>query len=329
MRAPRSYVTGAGGFIGSRLVRSLVSRGHDVAAFVYSRPGHNSGPEGSAPSVTVIKGDLRQADTIRGLEGADYVFHLGAAVMGLTQAQFCSTNQAGTANLLAAIGRVRPPLKRFVMVSSLAAAGPSEIGRPLDETAVPQPVSHYGASKLRAEDVAWQSHSADLPVTVLRPAAVIGEGAKDVVKLILGLARLRIALTFEGGPRFLSLVHVDDVVEALVMAAEAEAAAGNTYFISADPPSAIDEVLARSHVLIGRPPAVRLRVSRRMQYALALASEATAWATRSRAAFTRDKWREMAGHDWICTAAKARRDFGWQARISVDMALERLCRSVQ
>jgi dihydroflavonol-4-reductase len=293
------------------------------------RPGDSFGLEGLASSVTLIKGDLRHADTITGLEGADYVFHLGATLMGLTQAQFRSTNQAGTANLLAAIERARPPLKRFVMVSSLAAAGPSGIGRPLDETAVPQPVSHYGMSKLVAEDVAWRSHSADLPVTVLRPAAVIGEGAKDVVKLILGLARLRISLTFDGGPRFVSLVHVDDVVEALVMAAEAEAAAGNTYFISADPPSAIDDVLARSHILIGRPPAVRLRVGRRMQYAFALASEATAWATASRAGFTRDKWREMGGQDWICTSAKAQQDFGWQARISVDMALERLVRGVQ
>src|SRR5262249_43757980 len=154
------------------------------------------GLKGTDASVTLIEGDLQRADTITGLEGADYVFHLAATVNAPTEAQFHAINQQGTANLLAAVERARPPLKRFVMVSSLAAAGPSGTDRPLDETAVPQPVSHYGASKLGAEEVAWKSHGAGLPVTVLRPAAVIGAGAKGFVKFVLRLTQLRIGLTF-------------------------------------------------------------------------------------------------------------------------------------
>ena len=324
MRAPRSYVTGAGGFIGSRLVRTLADRGHEVVAFV--RSGSADKSAGASPVVTVVEGDLRRPDTITGLAGVDYVFHLGATLMGLTKAQFDSVNHHGTVNLLAAIEREGAPLKRFVMVSSLAAAGPSTTGLPLDETAAPHPISLYGASKLRAEEVAWARHGADLPVTLLRPAAVIGEGSEDVIKLALALARLRVALTFAGGPRLLSLVHVDDVVEALVMAAEAEAARGQTYFVSNDPAVAVDDLLARGHALVGRVPAVRLSLDRGSQYAMALTSEAMAWATGSRASLTRDKWREMGAGDWICTSAKSARDFGWRARISLDIALERLVR---
>ena len=85
------------------------------------------------------------------VKGRDRVFHLAGVIQAVDEAAFDTANTRGTANLVGACLRAAPGLKRFVFVSSIAAAGPSGAGRPVVETDVPRPVSAYGRSKLAAE----------------------------------------------------------------------------------------------------------------------------------------------------------------------------------
>jgi nucleoside-diphosphate-sugar epimerase len=260
-------------------------------------------------ALTVVRGDLLEPRTIAGLEGADYVFHLGAAVMGLSEHQFNSVNEGGTANLLRAVAAIGTPIRRFVMVSSLAAAGPARDGAVPDESAVSNPVSFYGKSKLAAEAVARRLNSSQLPVTILRPCAVLGEDAADTVRLVATLARLRVKLSLVGGPEYLSVVYADDVVEALLLAAESGKTIGKTYYLSADPPAHVNDLLARAALAVGGRPFVSLPLGPRTQVAVAGINETIARLFRRRPLLTRDKVRELNAGSWTCSSSLAERDF--------------------
>ena len=157
--------------------------------------------------------------------------------MGVTEAVLNSTNVTGTANLLKALAKGGRPLKRFILVSSLAAAGPSRTGLPLDEEGFAfTDIVLWALSKLQAEEIARSFHSANLPVTVARPAGILGVGSRDVVELVLRLANLRVALQLAESPERLSLIHVNDTVGAILSASTSPRTLGKIYFLSADPP---------------------------------------------------------------------------------------------
>jgi dihydroflavonol-4-reductase len=317
-----SFVTGASGFVGSRLVGELLDRGHSVTAMV--RAGASVSALRAAArgrEVTLVGGDLRRFESIRGHLGADYVFHLGATLMGVTEAQFYSTNVTGTANLLKALAKGGRPLKRFILVSSLAAAGPSRTGLPLDERVLPSPISCYGRSKLQAEEIARSFHSANLPVTIVRPAGILGVGSRDVVELVLRLANLRVALQLAESPERLSLIHVNDTVGAILSASTSPRTLGKIYFLSADPPVQTNQILSGAARLTGRRPFVTLTIGARSQYVMAVMAETVSALFQTRPLLTRDKWRELRGADWICTSASAKKDFNWEASITLEDSL--------
>ena len=121
---PVVLVTGANGFIGSHLVRALVARGYRVRGLVRST-GDLASLDGVPMDLYI--GDVRNPETLMAaVAGVDYVFHLAAELLASSEQDFEATNAQGTRNLLAcAEGGTRGRLRRFLFVSSLAAAGPS------------------------------------------------------------------------------------------------------------------------------------------------------------------------------------------------------------
>lgn len=319
----RSFVTGASGFVGARLANRLVCAGHHVTAFVRPRSRVST----LSRAMTLVEGDLRDSASIRGFENADIVFHLAAVLMGRTKGDFFSTNVDGTVNLLAALRVSHRKLRRFLYMSSLSAAGPAYNGVPLTEQMAPAPISWYGASKLAAEKAVMQFHSPDSPVTILRPGAILGAGADDLSTLAFRLARKRIGLRLSRSARRLSFVHVDDVVQAALNASSSPTASGRVYFVAAAPPEELNELLRLGAVLTSGSPVMSLTVGPRMQYAAAAIGELYAALTRTQPKFTRDKRVELRAPDWMCSADAARRDFGWEATISVRDAIAQLARA--
>src|SRR5437762_8874522 len=147
-------------------------------------------------------------------------------------------NRDGTANVLEAAAE-RPP-RRFVLVSSLAAAGPTRPGEPIEETRPPSPVTPYGQSKLAAEVLV---RAMAFPWTIVRPPTVYGERDREVLKLFK-LARLGLAPVFGDGSQELSVIYAGDLAAALVAAA-APAAANRVYY-AAHPAATTSRALVRA-----------------------------------------------------------------------------------
>src|SRR3989449_6027646 len=142
------FVTGGTGFVGAHLVKALCAHGDIVTALV-RRPALAQ-RLGWGSAVRLLSGDLDDEAALReGCAGADVVYHVAGKIAARSAAEFMATNRDGTANVLEAArdGGAR----RLLFVSSLAVAGPTTPGHPIDEARPPMPVTDYGRSKLAAE----------------------------------------------------------------------------------------------------------------------------------------------------------------------------------
>ncbi|MFI6506305.1 NAD-dependent epimerase/dehydratase family protein [Streptosporangium sp. NPDC050855] len=224
-RARPVLVTGAGGFIGTHLVRRLGGLGARVHA-VGRRVR-----EGSEHGETWHVADVADADAVGGLVRSvrpDVVLHLASEVAGARDPKLVlpmlHSNLTGVVNLLTAVAGTPA---RVVLAGSLEELRPDEGER--------APSSPYAASKWAAGGYARMFHHLwDVQVSTLRIGMVYGPGPQDVRKLVpyvtLSLLRGR-EPELGSGTRELDWVHVDDVVDAFLAAGATPEAAGRTFDI--------------------------------------------------------------------------------------------------
>src|SRR5581483_8675949 len=208
----RALVTGASGFIGRHLAEHLLREGVRVRVLV------RDARRWRGPRTEMAVGDLADRAALRNaVRGVDRVYHVAGLTKARREADYFTVNHLGTVHLLQACLEVNPALRRFVLVSSQAAAGPVWAGRPVTEHDPPRPVSAYGWSKLRAEQAALAC-SPLLPITIVRPPVVYGPRDRDT---LLVFRAARFGLVPRLGPlACLSIVHVDDLVRGTRCAGE-------------------------------------------------------------------------------------------------------------
>lgn len=300
----RALVTGATGFVGSHVTEALRRQGDEVTALARSaRKAELLAPLG----VRVVPGDLHDAAALtRAVEGQDVIYHVAGVVAARNEADFLAANRDGTANLVAAAERAGRP--RFVLVSSMAAVGPSARGQPHRGNEPPRPVTAYGRSKLAAEGVVTAS---SLPWTIVRPPMVYGPRDTEVYK-VFRLARLRIAPVFGDGNQELSAVHGADLADALLAVARCAETAGRSYhachpevFTSASFVRTVAAVMGSSVALLRIPPSVG-RV-------LLGITETAARLTGQTTILTTDKANEFFQPAWAASPAQLTGDTGWRA----------------
>jgi nucleoside-diphosphate-sugar epimerase len=302
-------VTGATGFIGSHLVERVDGPVKCLVRRAAPLP-HGRG------SVSTVRGDLASGTGLdEALDGVDTVIHLAGATKVLRPGDYYTGNARATENLARrTAGR---PI-RFVHVSSLAAAGPSLDGAPVTEDDPPHPVSHYGKSKLEAEQVVRSL----LPdAVIVRPPVVYGPRDTDVFHMLQSVAR-GLFVQIAGGDRWFSAIYVEDLVEGILAAARAPQAAGRTYFLSHPKPRTWGDLAAAAGRIMNRQPR---RLSMPVPAAVAVGWCAEMWA---RAAgkpgiVSRDKIAEARFEHWTCATGRAKQELGFDARTSLEDGLAR------
>jgi dihydroflavonol-4-reductase len=308
----KALVTGATGFVGSHLAETLRRRGHEVTALARSS---RKAEALTLDDVRVVPGDLHDAAALdRAAAGQDIIYHVAGVVAARDEADFLRANRDGTRNILTAAERSGNP--RFVLVSSLAAGGPSRRGSPLTGSETPHPVTAYGRSKLAAEEVVRGSR---LRWSIIRPPVVYGPRDREILK-VFRLARLGMAPVFGDGSQELSAVHASDLAQALVAAAESAATIGGTYaachpevFTSAELGHAVARAMGRSVTTIRIP----LPVGR----ALLSLTGASARLMRQVTILTTDKANEFFQPAWTGDPGPLTRATGWHATHDLERGL--------
>lgn len=315
----RVLVTGASGFIGSKLVERLVDRGDDVTCFVQPTSDRTRlEPLG----VQFATGDVRDRESLRAaVANCEVVYHLAGLVTAFRARDLMAVNAEGFANLVAACAaRTSPPA--LISVSSLAAAGPSPAERARTESDPPQPVSHYGYAK-RAGELVAEQYAARVPITIVRPPIVFGQRDPLMLGLFRSIYRFGIHLAVGVGRSHYSLIHVDDLCDALILCAqrgsrlpaEASAPADGTagyYFVAGNEQPTFAELGGLIGRSLDRPRVWTLRTAGpALLWPAAALAEVGARLRRQPFIFNFDKAREARAGNWVCSTAAIRRDLGF------------------
>ncbi len=221
-------ITGGRGFIGKRLAARLIEAGHHVRLL-----GRHPPPGDLNRDVEWHQADLAGSDAktlLRFADGADVLFHCAGEIRD--PARMESTNHIGTERLAEqAAGRVG----RWVQLSSIGVYGSPRTGA-IDENTLPAPSNDYELSKLRGDEALISvAGRFGMPWTMLRPAIVFGRDMpNNSIRGLIGAIRSGRFFYIGRRDAVLPYVHVDDVVEAMMLLGRHENAIGQAFNLSDD-----------------------------------------------------------------------------------------------
>jgi len=309
-------VTGASGFIGRHLARRLIKRGCRVSCLVRATSHIDELRSAGAQLITGDVTDRAGIGSALDASQAGIVFHLAGLLKALGADDFARVNTAGVESVAAACAdRADPPT--LVVVSSLAAAGPCVGDQPRVEGDLPTPVSAYGRSKLAGEQAAAK-YAAGVPITIVRPPIVLGPGDRGVLEMFRPIARWGIHVVPGRGEGRFSLVHVADLVEGLVLAAEKgeRLHPGGTqgegvYFMAAEDEPTYGELGAALAIALGKKRATVVHLPRPLVRLAGLCGDAMGQIRRRPGWINSDKAAEALAGSWTCSSVKARTQLGW------------------
>jgi UDP-glucose 4-epimerase len=251
-------ISGGAGFIGSKLARAWLARGAQVTII----DNLSTGTRQAVPEAALfVECDVLDTEAvIEALRDADLVYHLAARVAVRSSFEFVvndtKVNVCGTASMLRAAASPGTA-RRFVFTSSMAVYADSPIGSRIDESWPANPISPYGISKLAAEQLTHQlcSH-AGMESVVLRLFNTYGPGQQlspyvGLVTIVSNrLAAGENPVIYGDGEQCRDFVHVDDVVQALVLAGTADIT-GKTFNIGTGRPTTVNQVVESVQAALG------------------------------------------------------------------------------
>jgi nucleoside-diphosphate-sugar epimerase len=320
-----ALVTGGGGFLGQAIVEQLVARGDRVRSLA----------RGHYPAIERLgahcrQGDIRDAAAVRSAcAGVDVVYHT-AAIAGIWGRwdEFYGINVAGTQNVIDACRAEGVGRLVFTSSPSVTFDGTSQAG--VDERA-PYPgrwLCHYQHTKALAEQATLAANSSALATCALRPHLIWGPGDRQLIPRLIERARAGQLRRVGDGTNLVDMVYVENAARAHLQAADAlrpgAAVAGRAYFISQGEPvncwQWIDEILA----LAGLPPVTK-SISLKSAWRIGAVLEGVYGALRlqSEPRMTRFLAAQL-GTSHYFDIARARRDFGYQPRVSTAEGMRRL-----
>lgn len=246
----RVLITGATGFVGTRLGADLVSRGREVVRV--SREPRDG---------FVGLGDFSgETDWRKALSGCEAVVHLMARVhrAGDDPATARPLYRRDNVDVTLRLARqaAEHGVRRLVFLSTVKVNGESTaLGQAFSEADVPAPADPYGVSKAEAEAGLRQlSAETGLEVTIIRPPLVYGAGAKGNLRTLMRWVERGVPLPLGAVHNQRSMVGLGNLSDAIIAAIDHPAAANRTFMVSDGEDLSTSELLRRLARLMGKPP---------------------------------------------------------------------------
>ncbi|MCF7912460.1 MAG: NAD-dependent epimerase/dehydratase family protein [Candidatus Cloacimonetes bacterium] len=303
-------ITGANGFIGSRLAAYLQQKGYDVVCLV--RQGSDTSLLSNSSQIKYI--DYHTPDSWQeAFAGCQILIHAAALTRARKWADFQKTN-IDLVEQLISFTNTLPGFEQFIFLSSQAASGPAKSGFGKTESDDCYPISSYGKSKLAAEQIIQKS---SMPWTIFRPVSVFGPGEKDFYQYYKMIQK-GIAPLIGISDKHISLVYVDDLCAMIELSIAKESAYNQCFFAAG-----VESVSMAGFAYIIAEALDRkifeLSIAVPILYVAACFSEIFALGRKTIPVFNRKKLREMNQRYWLASHRKVIEILGWQP----DMTLAR------
>ena len=330
MNMEKILITGASGFIGSFIAEEALRRGFDTWAAMRRSSKKDFL---SDPRLKFIELDLsseqRLKEQLRGQEFS-YVVHAAGVTKCLDKNDFYRINTEGTKNLVRALIALNMPLKRFVYISSLSIFGAIREQQPyteIRESDTPQPNTHYGRSKLQAEQWLDSLNGGQgaapagqaFPYVVLRPTGVYGPRERDYFLMAQSIKK---HTDFAVGYRRqdITFVYVQDVVQAVFLACE-RGRTGRKYFLSDGQvyqSSTFSDLIRRE---LGNPWCIRVKAPISLLRIITLVGDKIGHLTGKITALNNDKYHILRQRNWRCDIQPAMSELGYKPQYTLEQGV--------
>jgi len=308
----KALVTGGTGFIGSHLVEALLKKGIQVRCLL--RKTSDLKWLKGLP-IEVNWGDCNDKNSLReAVEGVEQVFHLAGVTKAVHEKTYFEVNAFGTENLIHACLENNPRIQKFIYLSSQAAAGPCRNGNKKKESDQCKPVSPYGQSKQMGEELAL-AHAQELPLLILRPSAVYGPRERDIYTFFKLLSK-RIKPCLPSKDQHISLCYVEDIIQAILLAAQVKGSSGEIFFLSDGQDYRLEEIGDIFAQAMG-VNAFCIRVPEWMIIGMASFSEYLSKLSGKPPLLNKGKVEEILQRNWVCDITKAKTALGFEPHISL------------
>ncbi len=303
-------ITGANGFVGTRLCKKFLAENFHVIAGV-RKSADLSNLDGL--DITFRYGDITQPDTlVEMVADVDYIIHNAGVVKAKKTQTFFDVNEIGTQSLLEAVEKHNPNLKKLIYISSLAAAGPAVNNIPITEDDSPHPITTYGKSKLAGEKVVL-TYKDKLTVAAVRPTGIYGPGDKEIFSFFETIHK-GIKPYIGNMQRKLQLVHVDDLCLGIYKAIQADIKSGSVYFIAENRSYTMERMIELLEEAVGKK-GFPLILPSSIFKAVSHISKALFKLVNATPMLTPEKANELLA-SWEVSTTKAEKELGFVSQIS-------------
>jgi len=304
-------VTGANGFVGSHICEALLHHGYRVRAMVRKSSDLTNLRD---LDISITYGDLNDNESLKAaVSNVDCIVNNAGLTKALDPELFAGVNVTGVENILDAVLKHNPDLKKFIHMSSAAASGPASLPSPKKEDDLSEPVSNYGRSKREGEKAAL-TYSDKIPLVVLRPSAVYGPRDKEMLSFFKAI-KLGVKPTFGSGESYSSFTYVKDLAEAITRVIESDIVSGKIYFVAekryysfSEAGDIISKALGKRALDIHIPVAVMRGIGGIIAVISKIRGKASI--------LTADKALEISQKYWIIDSTRFADDFGFECPTS-------------
>lgn len=313
-------VVGAGGFAGGFIVEEGLRRGYDVYAGVRET---TSRQYLSDPRIKFVNFDFEDpqsleaalSETLPPHEKWDWVIYNLGATKAVSFSDFSKINYEYLRSFLEAIKTTDKVPEKFLLMSSLSVHGPrhEKDGGQFTETDIPAPNTRYGASKLKAEMLLQMDN---IPYIIFRPTGIYGPRDKDYYLMLKSISK---GWDFSAGykKQMLTFIYVEDLARAIYDALE-KAPVNQTYIISEPRSYSQKEFRKIAAKALGKKSVLSVPMPLWAVKAVSTVAEKIGVARMKPSTLNRDKYNIMKQRNWDVDTSKAKRDFGFNPKITLE-----------
>ena len=319
-------IVGAGGFAGGFIVDEALRRGYEVWAGVRETTSRRYLTDSGIKFLTLNFEDPESLEmSIKSAfqeenEKWDWVVYNLGATKALTFSDFSKINYDYLRYFLQALKKAGKTPERFLLMSSLSVLGPvhEKDGGKFTENDIPRPNTRYGASKLKAE-LLLQTEG--IPYIIFRPTGIYGPHDKDYFLMLKSLSK---GFDFSAGykQQLLSFIYVEDLARAVFDALE-KAPANQTYLLSEEKTYTQKEFRKIAAHELGKKGVITLPMPLWIVKGVSTIAEKWGVARMKPSILNRDKFNIMKQRNWDVDISKAKRDFGFSPKVSLQEGVKK------